>query len=117
MEVDDDDEEEEEEVRIFEKPSNALVLNSEHYSDMIDWHAITITEPPMTKSILELDELIFFKCPDYPCHDQKIKQLVKLTSQVTRCVSDPAKQEADALITHQDRFKRPLSASKQDFQI
>src|SRR5699024_11654085 len=60
-------------------------------------------------------ELIFFECPDFPCHGQKIEQTVKLISQVCKSVCDPVKQRADALITYEDKKQRPQTKNKSDF--
>ena len=69
-------------VRLFTVPQ--LVLDCEHYYDMIDWDKEDIFEPVLTSS-LSLAELAAIKSeplsiPNYPNHAQACERQVKQTS-------------------------------------
>lgn len=64
-------------------------LNAKSYVDMINWHKVTITEPPLTSTLsdIELQSIVDEGAKDdlfnLPCHTQAVERCVKVNTALT----------------------------------
>ena len=67
-----------------------LNFQADDYIDLIDWHSVTLTEPPLTVSISDnelkpmiLDVPAEIDILRFPCHSQPVERCVKLVTEVS----------------------------------
>lgn len=111
-------------LRKFDIPN--FNFNASNYFEILDWDAITITEPPLLRD-LSLDELKQISnstfntsikyMKKFPCHTQAVERTVKLVSESCMLVTDHVKRDGVIKATLESRRKMPLFKSKQDFAV
>lgn len=77
-------------IRIFKIP--VLNFDAKDYTDIINWHDMNITEPPLTYNLSDkdIDDLIESKqkkvFANLPCHTQAVERVVKLVTKASSSV-------------------------------
>ena len=100
-------------IRQFIRPKEYFNMNAKHYSELIDWKKVKITEPPLTMEYT-LQELKNFEAPNYDCHSQSVERVVALVSRVSKSSSNLETRMANALVIQQAVTERSKSNSKID---
>ena len=70
-----------------------MLFDAEHYHEMIDWLATTISEPLATsclpnatiESYVKSQMLPLGLIPEFPCHTQAVERAVKLVTGLGLC--------------------------------
>lgn len=79
-------------VRIFEAPK--INFEAVHYSNLIDWNENNLTEPPLLKSLTNIELRHFARnaneCNKYkinlPCHTQGVERINKSLNGHNQCI-------------------------------
>ena len=78
-----------------------VLLDAEHYYEMIDWQATTISEPLVTRCLSNATIKSYVKSrmlplglfPKFPCLTQAVERTVKLVTEASACVVNSSERE------------------------
>ena len=105
-------------TRKFINPT--LNFEAEHYSSMIDWENVTVTEPVLTTSMSSAELLNLRSAPltlsRYPSHTQSVERLVKQTTRAAETVAGYSARDGFLRASAKSREMMPKFDSKQDFE-
>ena len=102
-----------------------LLFDAEHYYEMIDWQATTISEPPVTRcpsnaiieSYVKSRMLPWGLFPKLPCHKQAVERAVKLVTESSACAVDSSERDGCIIAKLQSRKNMPQFNTKKDFVV
>lgn len=108
-------------IRIFKIP--VLNFDAKDYTDIINWHDMNITEPPLTYNLSDkdIDDLIESKqkkvFANLPCHTQAVERVVKLVTKASSSVCGIKNRDGLIRARIESRKKMPTFESKAEFCV
>lgn len=100
-------------------------MDASHYHQMVDWQALNLSEPPITKMIAtsEINSAILSDqkklqlATDFPNHTQAVERVIKLVTDAS--VSVVGEKARDGLIRArvEGRKKLPSFDTKKDYHL
>ena len=100
-------------VRKFEVPK--INFNANHYTRMIDWSKITLTEPPLLRNVPST-EIKDFQVPKYLCHTQPVERHVHIVTQAAATVCGEDERHGFILSKLEFHLKVKNCETKSDFK-
>ena len=104
-------------VRKYRLPK--INFKAESYTDLIDWEASFLTEPPLTLGKTDAEVLALketpLDVPKYPCHTQAVERAVRLVSEASAAVIGPDKRDGFIRQRIEARNELPKFESKKDY--
>lgn len=107
-------------VRYFKPP--VILFNAEDYTDLIDWQACNLTEPPLT---MELSEEYLKNCihkkkmieisVNFPCHTQAVERCVKVVTEASSKVCGETSRDGYIRAKFQGRNLLPKFENKMQY--
>ena len=107
-----------EDVRPFRLPK--LDFSASSYSELINWTAETVTQPPLLRHLTDDDLQAIqhtpLQLPSYPVHTQAVERAVRTVTEA--CLAVQGEEARHGFITARlkHRHRLPVFASKKDFQ-
>ncbi|KAE8746239.1 hypothetical protein FOCC_FOCC007111 [Frankliniella occidentalis] len=100
-----------------------LNFKATNYYEIIDWKKVTLTVPPVLRSIsnkelingLSEDSAIEWDFQKFPCHTVAVERTVKLVTEASQAVYGPEARDRFIRTTLKSRQQIPKFASKSDF--
>ena len=109
-------EEERDELRPYQLP--VINFDAEHYTQLINWSQVYITEPPLTSSLSESElRSIGESMPPYPVHTQAVERAVQLVTQAASAVVGQSARHGYICVRLKHRASMPVFESKRDFRL
>ena len=104
-------------VRKYRVPK--VNFQAETYVNLIDWEAVILSEPPLTRYKTEAEILSFketpFAVPKYPCHTQAVERAVRLVSEASSAVIGKDARNGFIRQRIEARKELPRFKTKQEF--
>ena len=102
-----------------------VLFDAEHYYEMIDRQATTISKPPATRCLSNATIESYVKSrmlpsvffPKFLCRTQAVERAVKLATEASACVVDSSERDGYIIAKLQSRKKMPQFNTKKNFVV
>ena len=100
-----------------------LKFDANEYYDLVDWQALDLTEPPVTKNMTDIvlrdmiaakdtPEVLF---PRFPCHTQAVERCIKLVTEASAAVCGVNSRDGFIRSPIESQHEMPKFESKRDY--